>query len=597
MKLSKFTVALLGVLTSVSLYSVSFAKPTDVPVNPLPDALPTESPLPEATISPAGASLEGNVALPDGSAQASLESFWGQNGVLDANPFAFDETAEAQEQLPNVDFFTALPGTLVADTHLYVNVINAVGTHEQILVQNVRGEDFLFLPANASFSQMMFGYDPGIAVFIDNGETMVLLEENIPVDVYPYLSKADGNGVRKLNFTSIMSDGTMNNYSLNIMQSSNVPSMFIKSKDPVKKGLAYVYEIKGNKGEGDLDFVGADGAVIYSGSLTQIKGRGNSTWAAYKRPFQIKLGQSFDMLQTGDNANKSKTWILLANAFDATLLRNTASFDMAKAMGVDAPDSRFTDLYFDGIYMGSYLLSEKVEEGKGRVNIDKNGFLIEMDSAYYAQEDYYFVDAVGTPFVVKAPEEPNNLQMQYITEYMNNAITAAANGGVNPNTGLSVWDYIDKDSLVKYYVLEELTKDPDAFVSSAFFYLPAGGKLVAGPAWDYDSSFGVVMLKNNNLSSGLMTKEGWIGYFLSLPDFNDAVKDFMKNTASKIGYNELKIITSDSVLIEKSRKMNDMLWKGVDAKYYTLPSYKENLVYLKNFINKRVSYLSNNIGK
>ena len=52
-----------------------------------------------------------------------------------------------------------------------------------------------------------------------------------------------------------------------------------------------------------------------------------------------------------------------------------------------------------------------------------------------------------------------------------------------------------------------------------------------------------------------------------------------------------------ALMIENSRIMNDMLWKGIDNKYYTLPNYNRNLVYLKNFINKRTTYLVNHIGK
>ena len=66
----------------------------------------------------------------------------------------------------------------------------------------------------------------------------------------------------------------------------------------------------------------AAGEAVYDGKLTQIKGRGNSTWLQAKKPYQIKLKEKADLLQSGEKANANKTWILLANAVDASLLRN-----------------------------------------------------------------------------------------------------------------------------------------------------------------------------------------------------------------------------------------------------------------------------------
>ena len=508
------------------------------------------------------------------------------------------ETADAETADAEITAEELVPiKSLVTDTGMFACVSNGNDTFENVAVQYVNGEDYLFLPANTNLNDLIFSYVPGIAVFIDNGEGMVFLAPNTGIDVESFLKATKKEGVRELNLMVVLADGRMESYKLNVLKSENIASVFIKSEDPVAKGYKFVTEINGNKTSGSLSVVNADGSVVYRGALNKIKGRGNSTWAANKKPFQIDLKTSTDLLQTGIEANKAKTWVLLANAFDPTLLRNSVSFDIAHSMGIDAPEYRHVDLYYDGVYLGSYLLCEKVEMGPGRVRINEKGYLLELDAAYYQLEDNYFLDYSSTPFVIKSPDKVSEAQKAYIENMFNEAVIGALNDGINPITGTYVWDYIDMDSLAKYYVFQELTKNPDAFISSTYFYVPEGGKIIAGPAWDFDSSYGVVKEANMNLSSALLPKDRWIGNFLRLPEFKEAVKNFMKTTGKDAAYGEMNVLNEKAALIQSSRIMNDTLWNNCDNKYYTLPTYNRNLVYLKNFINKRTSYLINNIGK
>lgn len=77
------------------------------------------------------------------------------------------------------------------------------------------------------------------------------------------------------------------------------------------------------------------GESVYDGKLTQIKGRGNSTWKGAKRPYQIKLDKKTDLLQTGDSADKAKTWVLLANFYDPSAVRNMLALDLGRALQME----------------------------------------------------------------------------------------------------------------------------------------------------------------------------------------------------------------------------------------------------------------------
>lgn len=105
------------------------------------------------------------------------------------------------------------------------------------------------------------------------------------------------------------------------MRSENVGSIYLTSADP-ERGRTWVELDKSNKAKGEMVMLRADGGILYDNWLKQIKGRGNSTWLYPKQPYQIKLNKATDLLETVDPAEKEKTWLLLANALDNSLIRN-----------------------------------------------------------------------------------------------------------------------------------------------------------------------------------------------------------------------------------------------------------------------------------
>ncbi len=61
----------------------------------------------------------------------------------------------------------------------------------------------------------------------------------------------------------------------------------------------------------------------------EFKGRGNTTWTLDKRPYQFKLSSKAKVL----GMDKAKTWLLIANRQDTSMMRNKAVYDLANAMG------------------------------------------------------------------------------------------------------------------------------------------------------------------------------------------------------------------------------------------------------------------------
>ena len=410
-------------------------------------------------------------------------------------------------------------------------------------------------------------------------------------------------------------------FSFDVQQTSGVASVFITSDDPVNCGRPYIESSRDHsaKATGSMKLINSNGSVVYDGALTQIKGRGNSTWGKEKKPYQIKLGKKADLLETGDSSNKNKTWVLLANAYDGSSMRNAAAYAMATAIGTRAPiQFRAVDLYYDGQYRGSYMLCEKVQVNAGRVDIvnleDANesvngdsgyqlvegvnsygnrmkyavglnnpsditgGYLIEFDQGHYSGEDSWFsvkTSAGMLYFVCKSPEVWTKEQAEYLSSHVQELFDAIENGGVNPKTGLTTSDYCDIDSLARFYWLNEITKCVDGLrYSSTYFYKnsDASGdfRFVFGPAWDFDLAMGNALSYQSSESylspQGWYTKDTLLGaVILKDPLVSEAVSSVKQEVLAEASacINGQEYLDYESS-VATSVNMESMLW-GVSA--------------------------------
>ena len=168
-----------------------------------------------------------------------------------------------------------------------------------------------------------------------------------------------------------------------------------------------------------------DGSYTLEGASAQIRGRGNSSWnggAAQdqydsKNSYKLKLDVKEGLL----GMSPARKWVLNSNKFDAPGLRTWSMWKLAELMGTIPYycDSRFVNLYVNGVYRGMYTLCEQIEAKNGRVEIEDKanttdpGFLIEIDfrgagSGAVLGQDYFYVDGYshsndhGPAFVLKS---------------------------------------------------------------------------------------------------------------------------------------------------------------------------------------------------
>ena len=443
-------------------------------------------------------------------------------------------------------------------------------------------DQYLFLPASADLSKL------ALTVTTQNSDELKIelqgakgtqTLDGAAVDVTKLADVQDG-----LYDLTVLVNGQKAAV-VHIAQSANINALYITSDDPAAKGRDFVDASKSNIATGKLLVVDKDGKTVYDGALTQLKARGNTTFTnAEKKSYQIKLDGKSDLIACGE---KVKTWTLLAGSHDATLMRDKMFKDLAKSLGMPYTASTdWVDLYYDGVYRGTYIVSEKNSVNKTGVNITDmedayeklnpgygenastalaenkygqtyqyttgltepenitGGYLLELngtklDESYNPKYDEAsgFITGKGSAMNVKSPEYCGKDAMAYISEYyqeFEDAVYAKdADGnftGYNAQTGKYYYEYCDLNSLVKAYLMQYLSGNSDAFYSSFFFYKDVDGIMYAGPVWDMELTGGGgwsgIITSDNTFINGRYLVEALI----KIPGFRAAVSNYYHNT-------------------------------------------------------------------
>ena len=502
----------------------------------------------------------------------------------------------------------------------------------------VNGAQYIFLPSCAYTEPLTISAstDYGMTITAPGGQTMPVAS-GVPF-LLPGCTTGNPDGSEYT--LTVQRGGTAER--VTVLLSANLPALFLKSDDPVRQGRVWLEDCINHERSttGTAVMLRADGSAVYDGSLMEIRGRGNSTWSVavadassregdQKRPYQIKLKNAADLLDTGDPREANKRWVLLADFFDGTLLRNRIALDLALELGMNETSRHQpVDLYYDGEYRGRYLLAEKVEVGDGRVEIADyeellenwnasldeapetflpvvstnrygdavyatdvwdagetalGGYLVELDRAYGAETPAYFTLQNGLVFSVRNPQYASASMVRYVSELLEDAGAAVRNGGISPETGATWTDYFDLDTLLPFFWVNEWSKNEEAWNnSSTFFTLPAQSRTFRmGPVWDFDLAFYTRSYTDGSVSdpTGLIetaAREGFSYGLLHVPAFRTLAAQYYLDVLEPLVArvllggrdargNTLRSLTWYWEQEAASRRMNDVLWNPASA--------------------------------
>ncbi len=325
---------------------------------------------------------------------------------------------------------------------------------------------------------------------------------------------------------------------------------------------------------------------------TEIKGRGNSTWGYPKKPYRLKLNKKADICGLG----KAKNYVLLANHLDPTLMLNSVAFKIGRLLELPFTNHAIpVDVVLNGIYKGSYLLTEQIEVKENRVDLDENNSVMwELDS-YWDDEPKFKSTAFNLPVMVKDPDLTTE-QFEYWKKDFNAFTTQFAK---EPLEGNSYVDMIDIESVAKFLITFNLVHNMEInHPKSVFLHKEGNGKYVMGPIWDFDWAYDYEGTSNHfgryntPLFSSSMNGVGTAFFQRFLQD--SRVKAIYKRTWQDFKNNKLdallQYVDDYAVMLKPSVERNSELWENTR-------SFDTKVKELKTWLRNRADYIDSEVSK
>lgn len=328
-----------------------------------------------------------------------------------------------------------------------------------------------------------------------------------------------GNGTWKLlvhDYLAFVDTGSVLSWEIKF---GNSPASSVKF---TSSNLPIVVLNTGNQTLSDSDITASMG-IIYNGNMGQrnyltdpwnnyngkvaIRFRGHSSRTFEKKPYALEtvdaMGSKISVPILGMPAEND--WNLIAMYQDKSLIRIPFTYNLAAQMGHYAPRSRNVELVVNGEYRGVYALMEKPKRDKFRIDVSSlaptdnsfpditGGYVVKIDrtdkSGWYSMlpgdqtnSHFYY------QYVYPKDVDITVLQKSYIKSYMDSFETVM-NSPFFADPLIGYQKYIDVNSFIDFFIINELSKNVDAYRLSTYLYkhnISRGGKLYIGPVWDYD---------------------------------------------------------------------------------------------------------------
>lgn len=326
--------------------------------------------------------------------------------------------------------------------------------------------------------------------------------------------------------------------------------------------------------------------------VVQIKGRGNSSWGASKKPYRLKFASSVKPF----GMKKGKNWNLIAQAQTGSLLSNPVAHKIARMTGAAAAhDAIPIDLYMNGSYRGSYMFTQKVGLANNSVDLDDEtqAVLIELDS--YSETGQFRTTKYNLPVNIKAPDfgedETVLTRDQIISDF--NALTDAIYNNANYER------YLDIDMLARFMLVNEFVLNAElGHPKSTFLYRENMNHMSSpytfGPAWDFDWAYGYEGSSTYCITDPTEyyfdrhPKNPGRTFFMTLWESSDWIKyhyyfvwkDFIENHLQEV----IDYVDDYYAFAAKSFKKNSSIWS--DGYNYTT-----NVANMKSWLTKRANYI------
>ncbi|MBT7727026.1 MAG: hypothetical protein HN702_06515, partial [Flavobacteriales bacterium] len=323
-------------------------------------------------------------------------------------------------------------------------------------------------------------------------------------------------------------------------------------------------------------------------------------------------------------------WILYAPYSDKSLMRNFLTFDLGRKMGNYSPRTVYCELVINGDYKGIYILMEKIKRDNDRVDIAKldaddlagdsltGGYIIKVDKyTGTGGTDWLsdFSNIGGGPLYIQYhyPEGSAMLpqQLDYIEQFVD-SFEYALSGPNFTDSLIGYSKYIDVNSFIDFYIVNELAKDIDAYRLSSYLYKDRddnGGKLTMGPLWDFNLAYGNADYCSGGIPIGWEVNSGcggnnpfWFERLLDDTTYQNKLKCRWEYLRERSFHQDsiFNFIDSISLYLNDAQQRNFQRWNilgiYVWPNYYVGNTYQDELTFFKTWIGDRLVWIDNNLG-
>lgn len=309
----------------------------------------------------------------------------------------------------------------------------------------------------------------------------------------------------------------------------------------------------------------------------------------------------------------AEKYVLYAPYSDKTLLRNLLAYEVFGRMGHWSVGTRLINLKVkvgdgDMQAMGLYVLTEKVALGRGKIQLPPTAstaphYLLNVDRV--KDGDAYVETPGGVAVIFDEPNKPSRTQRDTIKERLAAMEQALPPDAANHRELFS--KYIDLDAAVDVFIVQEMSRNVDAYNLSSPFYWPQGGLLTFGPVWDFNLAFGNADYGDGYKVSGFNAsdkKKYWIPQLLQSPQFCARLKQRWRNLRQRTISNPslFAIIDGYAAAWQPYTAANFAIWPVLGEyvwpnPYYKLASYQDEVANLKSWLALRNQWLDKAIGQ
>lgn len=367
-------------------------------------------------------------------------------------------------------------------------------------------------------------------------------------------------------------------------------------------------------------------------SDVNIRYRGNSSLHYAKKQYLIKMlddkGNNRDVNIMG--MGKDSTWILNGSLIDKSMIRNYLAYNIAGQIMNTAVDAKLCEMLFyhdnQYKYMGVYLMTETVKRDDNRVPLRKynprytqTSYILRRDRYdkwSISLDNYAYQNELCYGYLsIKYPEKLDNITdetIKYIEDDISQFEKALYSN--EPEIFVTYRDYIDMDSFVDYFLINEFFGNYDAGNNSTYMYKEAGGKLTMGPVWDFDGAMDNYYGGPFDYDSIAFHESPWFDRMLLDPEFCQKLISRYEELRKGVLADEYIDTFIDTVVsyLGKAQKREWSRWgkhyidsdylkdaidrHGVMHKNRNLNSFEEEIAKIKTVIHDHAGWLDENVG-